>query len=637
MPEAVPPARAADGGPPRRLAAILHADVVGYSRHMGRDELGTHARLIAARSTLEGRIVAHGGRVVGTAGDATLAEFASLSEALTAAIEAQEALAEAHAALPPEQRLHFRIGLNLGEVIVDGDDIFGDGVNVAARVEALAEPGGIAVSAAVVDQLRRHPGVVFEDLGTQRLKNVETPIRVYAVRPAGTAVAADGRRARSARRLTLAGIGVVLLAGLAAFALRAPIVQWWAGSGVPVTEQAPVVPARISGKPTVAVLPFEEAGAAESGYFADGITEDVISELGRFSSLLVLSWSAVAPYKDEAVAPDVLSRELDVRYVVSGTIRRAGDELRLSVQLTDAERGVLLWSERYEVTLDDVFAVQDAITRQVVGALAVNVGRLEQARVRERPTADLGAYDLVLRGRELLHRVEREANYRARVLFEEALASDPDYADAHVGLAESHLNDFKYGWTQWPATAVAEAERHAGRAIEAATDNARAHAVRAEVLRFQGDFAAAGRSAERAVQLNPNSAASHAIEGGILVYSGEAGAAIAALELALRLDPHPEASWLVNLAQAYYFVGRYDDVIALFDRFAGGFEEEPTQHLLQAAAHGQLGQEEAGRRELERLRRVSPFFDAQGFASNLADPAQRDRLLEGLRKAGWEG
>ena len=620
-------ARAA--GPKRRLAAILHADVVGFSRLMGEDEVGTHARLIAARRVIEAGIAGHGGRVVGTAGDATLAEFASVGEALGAALEVQASLAEANAAVADAQRLAFRMGINLGEVIVDGEDIFGDGVNVAARIEGLAEPGGIAVSGAVADQLRQYRGVVFEDLGWQRLKNVAEPVRVYAVRPANGAVRAPAaRRWWSWRWLGAALLGLVVLAGAAVY-------QLGAFRSAPASSEAPVAARLATGKPTIAVLPFrEQGGTVDSVYFADGVTEDVISELGRFSGLLVLSWSAVAPYRDEATPLDELSRELGVRYVVSGTIRRSGEALRVSVQLTDAARGVLLWSERYDVALADVFAVQDAIPRQVVGEVAGSVTRLEQARVLERPTADLGAYDLVLRGRALLRSVERQDNFSARALFEAALASDPGYADAHVGLALSHVNDIKYGWTEWPADVVERAEAHAEEAVASDPTNPHAHAVRAEVLRLQGDLEAARRASDRAIALNPNSALSQATRGGILVYAGMPEPAIDALELALRLDPHPDASWVVNLAMAYYLVGRHADVVALFDRFGGGFEEEPAQYLLLAAAHGQLDAPAEAVAALVQLRRVSPFFDARVYADNLAEPAHRRALLDGLEKAG---
>lgn len=448
MPEPDRPRTAGDAATVRRLAAIMHADVVGYSRLMGLDEAGTHARLIACRKVVQERIERHGGRLVGTAGDAVLAEFPSVVEALDAARETQQALEGRNAGLPEEHRLTLRIGLNLGEVIVDGDDIFGDGVNVAARLQALAEPGGIAVSGAVRDQCKSHPGVAFEDRGLQRLKNVAEPVRVLAVRDLSSRVALAQPR-RSRRWL----VGGAIAAALALLAVAAALywtgVPSWPWASPPEGDrQSMPAPGRaeLPGKPTIAVLPFaDQGGDAENAYFADGVTEDIIGELGRFSSLFVLSWSAVAPYKETAVTPEELRRDLDVRYVVSGTIRRADNRLRVTVQLTDAVRGVLLWSERYDERLADVFAVQDQITRQVVGALAVHLSRVEQARVFAKPTASLGAYDLVLRGRELLQRIERDANFNARAMFEAALAIDPHYADAHVGLAFTNLADFKYG------------------------------------------------------------------------------------------------------------------------------------------------------------------------------------------------
>jgi TolB-like protein len=517
---------------------------------MGEDEVGTHARLIAARPVIEGKIGDHGGRVLGTAGDAILAEFASVGDALAAALAIQVTLGAATADLSEARRLAFRIGINLGEVIVDGDDIFGDGVNIAARIEGLGEAGGIAISAAVADQLRQQPGVVFEDLGLRRLKNVAEPVRAYAVRRSGSGTRVPTARRRRRWPWGLAALVAVLIAGggmLHQLGWLAP---------APATPEPPTEARLAAGKPTIAVLPFrEQGGEADGVYFADGVTEDVISELGRFSSLLVLSWSRVARYRDQPTSLDALSRELGVRYVVSGTIRRSGDALRVSVQLTDAARGVLLWSERYDVALAELFAVQDAITRQVVGELAGSVSRLEQARVLERPTEDLGAYDLMLRGRALLRNVERQVNFSARSLFEAALAIDPGYVDAHVGLAMTDVNDVKYGWTEWPADALERAMAHVDRAVASDGANPHAHAVRAELWRLNGDLEDARRASDRAIALNPNSALGHATRGGVLVYAGMLEPAIDALELALRLDPHLDASWVVNLAMANYLAG----------------------------------------------------------------------------------
>ncbi len=625
------------GSTTRRLAAILHADVAGYSRLMGIDEAGTHARLMACRQVIDERLVRHRGRVVGTAGDAVLAIFESVVEALTAAVEIQAALAERNAALPADQQLAFRIGLNLGDVIVDGDDVFGNGVNVAARIEALAEPGGIAVSAAVHDQLAgKRAGsldVAFEDLGAHSLKNIEEPVRVFAV---GTS-SSGARRRRPRRRMLVpaAVLAVIVVGGLGAFLTFGPLGLVGESEVVAPADEAPAEAVAPAGKPTIAVLPFEDrSGEAAEAYFSDGVTEEVISALGRFSGLLVLSWSAVAPYKDGPAPLDDLAAQLGARYVVSGSIQRAGDRLRVNVQLSDAEGGVLLWSERFDEELADVFELQDRITRQLVAALAIRVTQAEQAQSFAKPTESLGAYDLVLHGRDLLRRLERVTNFEAREMFERAIAIDPDYADAHVERGWTYLNDIKFGWTQWPDRALAAADAEASRAIALDPQNASAHALQADVLKFKGDFAGAEREIDRAIDLNPNSAESLAIRASVAIFTGRPDVARSSMELALQIDPNPTVDSLQSLVGAYYLEGRYADAIALIDRFDDEVREEPLWHAILAASHAQLDQGDQAAAAVDRLRRTAPFFNAEAFASLLGTPEQSRHVLEGLRKAG---
>jgi TolB-like protein/class 3 adenylate cyclase/Flp pilus assembly protein TadD len=619
-------------GTKRKLAAILYADVVGYTRLMSVDEVGTHNRLVTYRRATESLINGHSGRVVGTAGDAILADFPSVVEALAAAVEIQAALAQRNASLAAEERLEFRIGINLGDVIVDGNDIFGDGVNVAARIEELADPGGIAVSAAVFDQVRNKSGYSFHDRGAHRVKNIAEPVRVYSVGAAGGRVA-PRRRTLFERRAKLALAVLALVAVVVAAALF-----WWKPLAALRGPDVPSVAGKSArtDRPTVAVLPFDDRGGdADQNYFSDGVTEDVIANLGRFSDLLVLSWNAVAPYKARSVEPKELSRALNVRYVVGGTLQRAGDRIRVTVQLTDAEQGVLLWSERYDEQLSDIFEVQDRIARQVVGALAVRVTDLETQRAFDKPTADLGAYELVLRARELLRRVERDSNLQARGMLQRASALDPDYSEAHVGEGQTHLNDFLYGWSEWPDRAIERAGELATQAIELDERNASAHLLLAEVMLFRGDLERAREDIERALTLNPNDAMGHAILGQLLLHEGQPEEAVPALELALRLDPNPVAWWVENLARAYYFLGRDGDAVRLRDRFGKLIEEHPGGPAILAAAYGQLGEGKAAAEMLASLRRVSPFFDAETFARNLSSrPEHEARLLDGLHKAG---
>ena len=620
----------------RKLAAVLHADIAGYGRLMGDDETGTHARLKAYREVMDAIISAHGGRIVGTAGDAVLAEFQSVSEALESAVEVQNALAERNAALASDTRLEFRIGINLGDVIVDGDDIFGNGVNVAARVEALAEPGGVAISASVHEQVSGAPGLVFTDMGSHRVKNMARPIRVFSV-AASNGIEPRGRPAGGGRKrlgLALALVFVAVAGALAAAWLWAPLGPLIGRE--PSSQSRPAASDMVAlGKPTVVVLPFENRGGNPGEvYFSDGLTEDVITGLGRFSGLQVLSWSAVAPFKAKAADPGQLSDEFNADYVVGGSVRRASERLRVTVQLTGVGDGVLLWSERYDRQIEEIFAVQDEITRQVVGALAVKVTRLEEERAFEEPTENLTAYDRVLRGRELWRQIRRDANLRSRELFASAIGIDSRYADAHVGLGWTHMDDFKYGWTEWPASALDRAEEFATRAIQLDEQNALAHALFADVLRFRRRFEQSEQEILRALELNPNNALSHAIHGCLMVWWGKPEAATEALETALRLDPYPYIWWLVNLSHAYYFLGRYQDAVRLYERFGDPFGEDPGLYAVLAAAHGQLGHADEARQALAKLERISPFFNAKTYAGNFASRDDGEHLLEGLAKAG---
>ncbi len=631
------PASAISASTRRKLAAILHADVAGYSRLMAEDETGTHARLISCLKMVERIVSRHDGRVVGTAGDAVLADFPSVIEALAAAVDIQEEMTPSNADLPPAQQFWLRIGVNLGDVIVAGDDIYGDGVNVAARVQALADPGGIAITGAVHEQIKAKFDLAFRDCGSHRVKNIDAPLRIFAATPpAAVPVRWSAHRSRRSIAIAAMVIGCVV----AAFGLI------WVVSGpgapsdpaeAPSADEMPEAAALSGGIPTIAVLPFENrSGDPAQTYFSDGVTEDVITDLGRFSNLRVLSWNAVAAYRGETVSPQQIGRDLEVRYVVGGSLRLDGDQLRVTVQLTDTEQGVLLWSERYDGSLDDVFAVQDEITQQVVGTLAVRLTRAELDRAHGTPTDHLGAYDHVLRGRDLLRRIERDANFEARDLFERAIALDRDYADAHVGLGFTHLYDFMYGWTEWMDRAADRAQDLAEQAIRLDDRNAAAHGLLAHILTYRQQYGRGVQESERAIELNPNNALNLAIRGTALVRAGRPEEALASLELALRLDPYPIAWWVVSTSQANYYLGRYEEAVRTIDRYGRRFEEDPVLYVFLAAAHGQLGQRDEAAEALAGLQRISPFFNPEIFATAFADPEHRERLLEGLRKAGLE-
>ena len=398
----------------RKLAAILHTDVVGFSRLMGEDEAGTHQALSKLRGAVDPLITAHGGRIVGTAGDSLLADFPSVVDALSCAVEMQRASRAVNDPAPPERRLELRIGVNLGDVIVDGDDIFGDGVNIAARLEALAQPGTVCISHTVYEQVRNKLDLDYRPLGAHRVKNIAEPVRAYAV---GGSVAVP--RPRRGRRTLVAVAGPVALvvAGLIGWALYTGAGWELLGLGSapkPVDVATLATPVRLAGRPSVAVLPFKNlSGDPGQDFFSDGITEDVISALGRFSNLLVAAKSASFQFKGRSLAPAEIGRLVDMRYLLEGSIRRAGDRIRVNVELTEAAAGLHVWSETYDAEGKDIFAVQDDIARRVVGAAAVKLTRFERERVLTKPTENLAAYEYVLRGRDFLAHPTREQNDEA--------------------------------------------------------------------------------------------------------------------------------------------------------------------------------------------------------------------------------
>ena len=617
-------------GSRRRLAAILSADVAGYSRLMGGDEAGTLAQLKRHRSELwEPKFAEHGGRLVGEAGDSVLVEFPSVVEAVRCAAEIQREMTRRNAATPAERRMLLRIGINLGDVIADGATIFGDGVNIAARLQALAEPGGICVSGGVHDQVKSKLPFTYRSRGLQTVKNIAEPIQVYGVDTEG-APASPAGRARTKRRWVFAAAAGAL-AAFAVLVLWAALPQLWGPEQRRESEADPAA------KPAIAVLPFaNQSGDPEQEYFSDGITEDVIGALGRFSSLAVIARNSVFAYKGKTVKPDELGRELGVRYVVEGSVRKMGDRVRVTVQLTESAKGVLLWSERYEENLRDIFALQDKITRQIAGALAIKLTRLEQDRALATPTENLEAYDYVLRGREQLSRFTRAQNREAQGLFEQALALDPGYAAAYAALGWSHMHAFWFGWTERAEEALQRAHDLAQKAIGLEESNAAAHGLLGTVYLYRTQYDLAVGELDRAIELNPNDANSYISRGRVMLGSGRTDEAVQALETALRFDPNIAPDANMQLGFAYYLKGRYDDSIRTLERGLGRHPDFAYLHVALAAAYAQAGRAEDARREAAAVRRLLPFFEVDSFGDVFRNPRDRASFADGLRKAGLD-
>jgi adenylate cyclase len=622
----------------RKLAAILHADVVGFSRLMGQDEAGTHQALGELRGAVDPLITAHDGRIVGTAGDSLLADFSSVVDALSCAIEMQRAARTINDPIPPERRLELRIGVNLGDVIVDGDNIFGDGVNIAARLEGLAQPGTVCISQTVYDQVRNKLDLAYRPLGSHRVKNIAEPVRAYAVGVPSTAP-----RIRGGRPLLIAGAGAVTLAiaALMAWALYAGAGRTLLGliaPSKPVEVATLAAPGHLAGRPSVAVLPFKNlSGDSTQDFFSDGITEDVINALGHFSNLLVVAKSASFQFKDRSLAPAEIGRLLDARYLLEGSVRRAGDRVRVNAELTEAATGRHLWSHGYDSEIKDVFSVQDDIARQAVGAAAVELTRFERDRALAKPTQNLSAYEYVLRGRQHLSRATRDSNDEAQELFQQAIDLDPSYAAAYAELGLSIVEAVVSGWTEFVADDLGRAETLGQKALSLDPVLSTAYQLLAEVHIYRGHFDLALGQIDRALQINPSNAESFAARGMILAWAGRAAEALPWVEGALRIDP-ANARTAFNLGIAYYFLDRYGEAIEAMDRALAGNLGLNTQVLgrtFLAASYAQLDKPTEAERERISVLRIAPLLSAERFASQFGTQEARDHMLDGLKKAGF--
>ena len=626
----------------RKLAAILAADVVGYSRLMHADDRATLLSLNESRALFSAKVAKHGGRIVNAPGDSVLAEFASVVLAVECAIEIQHNIAERNRPRPEAQRMLYRMGVNLGDVLVDTSGVYGDGVNVAARLESLCEPGAIAISASAYEQVRDRIDLPFVDAGEHSVKNIARPVHVYRI-----ALGANSAAGASPRQIPLlfrkwkrwpwlsAGLGILVVA-LGAIFLAAP--QWVEKTGRSVVSLFGGKAPSDSSRATIAVLPFaNQSGDAQRDYFSDGVTEDIINALGRFSGVMVISHNAVRVYKGRTISPDQISRELGVRYIAQGSVRQADGKLRVAVELSDASTGTQLWSDRFEGVGQQVFELQDQLVRNIVGALAVKLTNVEQQRVFSKPTGSLEAYDLVLRARSLLNRSERISNREARNLLAQALALAPSYAAAHVGLGEAELHRAVYGWVEDTQEAVNQSAALALKAlaIDDPDSQVRAHGLLGAIYTVQGKYEQALSEVNRALEMNGSDASAYASRGGVLLWQGRVDEAITSIETAQRFDPQMRAGNNYNLAFAYYMAGRFRDAVTLADR---GLLKNPDFHnfqVIRVIALAELGDAEGTRLAVEQVRRRLPFFQTELLGTRFANPADKEKVQRSLRKAGF--
>ncbi len=616
----------------RKLAAILYADVAGYSRLTGEDEEGTHRTLSAYLDVITTTINSYHGKVLHYAGDAVLADFATVSDALTCAAAIQEDLKARNQDVPDNRKVQFRVGVNLGEVIADRGEIYGDGVNVAARLESLAEPGGICISGMVYDAIGIKLPLEYQFLGEQEVKNIAKPVRAYRaeLRPSATLPMPSARPKprRPLRQLIGAAAAAVVLVGLAV-----GVTTWWVQQGSTLEGR---VALPLPDKPSIAVLPFQNlSGDPQQEYFSDGITNDIITDLSKFRDLFVIASNTVFTYKGKPVKARDVSRELGVRYVLEGSVQRASEKVRVNAQLIDATTGHHLWAERYERNLKDLFLLQDEIVQTIVRTLAVKVGTAERERAMRKDTESLEAYDYVLRGREYLSRSTRSTNIEARQMFQRAIELDPRYGSAYVGLGWTYRRDVTLGWTEFPNQALQQAHDLAQKALNL-EESAAAHRLLGWVYGVRRQYDLARRELERALELNPNDADGHADLGDVLLFGGQAEEAIRSLETALRFNPNLDAGSVVALGLAYYIKGRYDDSIATLERNLTRNRDIAFNHIVLAAAYAQAGRPKDAARAAAAVRRLHPFFEVASFGTRFRNPQDRASIAQGLYKAGLE-
>jgi TolB-like protein/tetratricopeptide (TPR) repeat protein len=574
----------------RRLMAILAADVAGYSRLVGADEEGTLAQWKAHwREFIDPKIKEHTGRIVRITGDGLLVEFASVLSAVRCAVEIQRAMVERNAAIPQEKRIEFRMGINVGDIIIDGTDMWGDGVNVAARLEALSEPGGICVSSRVHEDVCGRMDVAFEDTGERQLKNIARPVRVYRVRLNGTAQAS-----------------------------------------------APALP----NKPSIAVLPFNNmSGDPEQEYFADGVVEEIITALSRMRWLFVIARNSSFTYKGRAVDVKHVGRELGVRYVLEGGVRKAANRVRITAQLIDAVTGTHLWADRFEGALGDIFDLQDQVTGSVVGAIAPKLQQAEVERAKRKPTESLDAYDYFLRGVASLHLWTKEGNTEALRLFNKAIEIDADFSSAYGMAAWCYAERKSERWMLDRVRETGEAAWMARKAAEVGRDDAIALARGGFALAYVvHDVDAGAAFIDRALLLNPSLAEAWHFSGWVRIYLGEPNLAIEHFAHAMRLSPLDPLTFIVQMgtAFAHFFAGRYDDASSWAEK---ALREKPEYHpalRVAAAANALAGRMDEAHSAIVRSRRLYPTPHISNLKNQipLRRPEDLARYADGLRKAG---
>jgi TolB-like protein/Flp pilus assembly protein TadD len=583
----------------RKLAAILSADVKGYSRLMGADEEWTVRTLSAYREVMRGLIQQHWGRIVNTPGDNVLAEFSSVVDAVQCAVEIQQVLRAKNAVLPENRRMEFRIGINLGDVIEEGEQIYGDGVNIAARLEGLAEPGGICISESAYQQIENKIPLRYDYLGEHEVKNIAKPVRVYRAQIESVAMAQKSLEVASKERMAL-----------------------------PLPD-----------KPSVAVLPFTNmSGDPEQEYFSDGITEDIITALSRFRWFFVIARNSTFTYKGKTVDVKTVAHDLGVRYVLEGSVRKAGSRVRITAQLIDAPTNLHVWAERYDRDLKDIFAVQDEITENIVTAIGPEFLSAEMRRAQRRDVRSLDAWDYIMRAAFHHSRYRKEDVAEAQHLLQKAIELDPFNAEGFCLLAFTHLMQVQFGWSESADKSIQEAAKAAENAVAIDDRDAWAHTALGLVDLISRRYDDALRRLKRAVQLNPSLANAYGALGQALALAGEYAPAVEQINKAIRLSPRDPflVYWFGHLGLAAFAEERYDIACEWGAKVLQENPSFPGGHRLIAAIYGQLGRIEEAQVALKELLLLMPGMTIDDVRKQVPfkDPNHMERYLDGLRKAG---
>ena len=622
----------------RKLTAILSADVKGYSRLMGEDEEATVRTLNVYKEVMTNLIQQHRGRVVDASGDNVLAEFGSVVDAVRCAVEIQKELKARNAELPENRRMEFRIGVNLGDVIEDGEQILGDGVNIAARLESLSDAGGICISGTAFDHVRNKLDLGYEYLGEQTVKNIALPVRVYKVliepEAAGKVI---GEKKAKPRQLQMATMGLVI----GVIAVVAVFVIW--KFYIPSAPQPEVASKDkmafpLPDKPSIAVLPFTNmSGDPKEDYFSDGLTEQIITSLSKFQRLFVIARNSTFVYKGKPVKVQKVAEDLGVRYVLEGSVQKSRDRVRITAQLIDAMTGRHIWTENYDRELKDIFALQDEITIKIMTAMRVELTEGEQSRHWIKwETDNLKAFDKNYQGIGFMRRGTKQDNDTARQLFEEAIAFDPKFVYPYMNLGLTHFWDARFGWSGSPAKSLQRAFELAQKALAMEESIDVAHSLLASIYLVMRQHDKAIAEGERAVALNPNGAFAYMVLAAIVGCAGKWEESVLYAKQSMRLNPFPEFGDYWILGRAYFMTGQFDEAIVALRKALQMNPNFLPAHIFLAAYYSSLGRDAEATASAKEVLRINPKFTIESYAKTLPykDKADIDREVDALRKAG---